>query len=315
MQQRLMAEFRQTRENCLWTYRKFIMDNPWISRKELKTRAEDFHPVYIPCSVFDGRVEGDLEFSARTHTQDEQHDYYNSFVTTARLAFTYEKVQISRVTGFPSRCIQVNPEDLAAYSAEKVGQAEILPAEGTPETAAEQAKEQIAADARTHALQELSEKHSPMRFSAPNPGTIEKMATVSCAGEALLPAWVLSRDNQNIVIINGITGEIWADPPMNFRRFLLTGAYVSLFAAGLVYLLLWFVLNGNYHIPLQGWILPVAALAFGLPVGFLIARIISSKRRAHAAGSEKTQFGPRHKGVKVLKHMHTRTRKVSKDDN
>ena len=305
MQQRLMVEFRQARKDCLWAYRKFVMDNPWFSRKQLKTQAEDFRPVYVPCAVFDGRVEGDPELPGDMHTEDENNDYFNEFTTKARLKFAYEKVQISRASSFPSWIVRVKPEDLVPCTGEKKTGVIILSEDRSKENAAVRAREEIAWNARANAVRALEKKRRYTRYRKPDLDLFMNLSSVTETGNALLPAWIL-KDKKKTTIVNGVTGDVLAAPYVNVLRLLVTGGYISLFTVALLWLLFIWIGTG-----ILSWI---PALAVGVPLTFL-AVWLHARRRLRKAEPDGVPFQPVHQDVKVLSHTVSHSWKSSKNDD
>ena len=303
-----IAQFRQTRENCLMAYRKVVLDNPWMSRRMLKVRGKDFRPVYVPFAVYGVRVDGDTELSGKMHTEDAEYDYYNTFVTKTKLKFSYEKILISRTGSIPSWILRIKPEDLKHYYGKKKISADILPVDTSAESAADRARTLAARNARSITVQALEEKRRFTHYRLPDPDQFKELTTVISTEEALLPAWIMShgKKKKTSTIINGFTGDVLAAPFLNIPRLLLTFGYFAPFAVGLLFLLFKWINTG-----ISPWI---PALAIGLPLTFLAVLFHGGKCLLHME-PDGIPIRPKHREVKILSNTVKRSWKSSKDDD
>ena len=306
----MIAAFRKTRDECFAEYRETVSRNPWADRRRmLKARPEDFRAVYVPCAMFDASVAGELPVYGKLQANTGDATVVSSFRTDVRLSYRYENALFSRAPGIGTRKIRVNPEDLAVYAPGSTGDAEILPAALSPEGLAFSVREAVAGNARSRAVQELNDRYHDIRYTGPNEAYMQGITSMEYKGDALVPAWIMEHGKgkrKKYTVMNGVTGELWTVPGLNPWRFLLASAYTALLLAGLLFLL--FVCVWKMESP---WI---PALAAALPAGLLVS-FLRGKRKLSAEEPGGVRIRPERKGVKIIRHQLTKSRKIRSDDD
>ena len=305
-----IAEFLVSQKDCFRNYRKAVSNNVWVNQRQmLKIQEKDFHPVYVPCALFDVHVSGDVILSGRRSVECKDKTTVSWFRTKTKLNISYEKVMISLAKGIASRKIRVDRKELTDYTPEKAAQAEILPAEGTQVTQARKAEETIAAAVGDIVLQYMDNKFQDISYKHVTRKILSPLTTAEYSGEALISAWIATygkgKRKYNI-IVNGNTGDVWLEHIMNPRCYL-NCLYYPLFA----FILLLVVLISITGWKPETWI-TIAALV--LPA-ILIGVYAYGKKQLERSEPYGVQNKPQNRHITIQEHRCIRTRTSTDADD
>ena len=224
-----LIPFKITREEC---FEKFqgMLKKSFCADHRLKKNitAESFRGIYVPYHVYHAWVKGDAELEG-SETRGNNTYYYK---TTVALDHQYdgilhdaskempdsisEKIVMSRdsqdlfvpfspayLSGFYADVSDTDPENYVPYAkgeAIRKGLEDTMPA--------------LREDSLSYSAGSAQE-------------ALMNSAHARCVGDTLLPVWFMSMRSGNRVLYavqNAVTGEMWADMPLDISRFALVTA-------------------------------------------------------------------------------------------
>ncbi len=221
--------FKITREECFEKFRgmlrkSFCMDH----RLKKNITADSFRGIYVPYHVYKAWVQGDAVIEG-TETKGDTTYYYNS---TIQLDHRYngimhdaskempdsvsERISVSR----DSRELMVpfSPAYLSGFYADT--------SDTDPETYINYAKGEAVRQGLQDTLPAL--KDDNLSYStAKAEKELMKKAEAEYTGDVMIPVWFMctkSGDRVLYAVQNAVTGEMWADIPMDISRFALVTA-------------------------------------------------------------------------------------------
>ena len=216
-----IAPFQITREQCFQKYqtmlnRSFCVDH----RLKKNISPESFRGIYVPYHTYRAGVRGETVLKG-SQTQGNTTYYYDTQVS---LNHQYEGIlhdasrevpdniseQISRTRRNAFR--PFSPAYLSGYYADV--------SDTDPNAYLSYAKAEAI---RNGLADTMAEVGSGIRYSpGAAQGELMKVSWAEHTGETLIPMWFMSMKSGRRVLYavqNGVTGEMWADRPMDISRF------------------------------------------------------------------------------------------------
>lgn len=235
-----LIPFRITREECFGKFRDMLKKS-FCADHRLKQNitAESFRGIYVPYHVYNAWVRGKAVLEG-SETKGNDTYYYK---TTVELNHEYDWIlhdasrempdSISEKIVMSEDCRnQVVPFSPAYLSGFYADISDTDPEDYVPYARSEAIRKGL--EDTMPALREDS-----LSYSAANAqDELMKKAGARCRGETLLPVWFMSmRSGKRVLyaVQNAVTGEMWADMPLDITRF-------ALVTAGLA-VILFFVFN------------------------------------------------------------------------
>lgn len=216
-----IAPFQITREQCFQKY-KNILDKSFCVDHRLKKNLspESFRGIYVPYHMYKAGVQGETVLKG-VRTQGNTTYYYD---TTVSLNHQYEGIlhdasrevpdniseQISRTRRNAFR--RFSPAYLSGFYAD------------VPDTNPDAYLSYAKAEAIRRGLDDtMAGIKGQIHYSAGEvQGKLMNVAHAEHTGETLIPMWFMSVKSKKRVLYavqNGVTGEMWADRPMDISRF------------------------------------------------------------------------------------------------
>ncbi len=266
--------FKITKDDCKKEYAKRLKRS-LFAPKELKdpTYIDEFRSIYMPYWYYDFTQKGNISLSATTESRSGDYKIINSFNLSVDADNRYNGITHDASTSFDDKM----SESLAPFDARQTVPfstsylsgfyADIPDVEKTTyqtESALIAAKETIDRigdfkEFSPYTMKELSDNQ-----------TVERTLTKADAVDsAMFPVWFLSYrkdDRVAYAAINGQTGKMTADIPIDQKRYLIGVAIVAV--------VIWLILQTFNIASLQGIVL---AVVFGAMAGTLVYGMILYK--------------------------------------
>ena len=254
-----LIPFQITRDQCFARYREMLKKS-FCADHRLKANitADSFRGIYVPYHIYKASAVGDITLEG-TETKGNDTYYYN---TDVALNHHYtgilhdasrempdsisEHITLSR--DCTEKFVPFSPAYLSGFYAD------------LPDTQPEKYISYARAEAVRQALDDTMPtlKDDSLTYSI---GTAEKKLTelthAEHTGDTMLPVWFMSMRSGNRMLYavqNAVTGEMWADIPMDIPRF-------GLLAAGLTAVLF---LLFNLSLVLPAGLVLCAAMLLGV---------------------------------------------------
>ena len=217
-----IAPFQITREQCFRKYQSMLNHSFCVDHRLKKNLTpESFRGIYVPYHTYRAAVKGEAVLKG-TQNKGNATYYYDTQVS---LNHVYDGIlhdasrevpdniseQISRTRR--NAFVPFSPAYLSGFYAD------------VPDTDPEAYSSYAKAEAITRGLEDTLEgvNGNKIHYST---GEVRKTlmgkAQAVHTGETLIPMWFMSMKSKNRVLYavqNGVTGEMWADRPMDISRF------------------------------------------------------------------------------------------------
>ncbi len=218
--------FQITREQCFEKYRDMLKGS-FCADHRLKEHisADSFRGIYVPYHTYNASVEGTAVIEGR---EDKGNTTYY-YMTMVALNHRYEGIMhdasrempdnisesISIAHGAQERMVPFSPAYLSGFYADV--------ADTDPDLYVPYAQSEAVRKGLKDTLPTL--KHDSLSYStAEAKKALTGKAHATYTGDALLPVWFMSMKTGRRVLYavqNAVTGEMWADIPMDIPRFAL----------------------------------------------------------------------------------------------
>ena len=271
-----VAPFRITREECFAKYREMVKKSLCADRKLKKdVTAESFRGMYVPHYVYEAAVKGETVLEGH-ETKGNDTYYYN---TTVSLDHEFSNILHDASREMPDamseKIARIEPEDFKPFSPAYLSgyYADI------PDTEEDAYIPFAKAEAVRLGLRDVMEDlEDGYHYStAETEKKLVKMAHAKCTGKTLVPVWFMSIRSKGrllYAIMNGVTGEMAADMPMDIPRF----GLIALIAA----IPLFFFFNSFLTLRPEMVLIVAMLLALG-------AQWIVNRRRRNIADKEQAE--------------------------
>ena len=221
-----IVPFQVTREQCFEKYRSMLKRSLCADHRLKKdVKPESFRGIYVPYYTYRGDIVGGAKLKG-TQTKGDTTYYYDTVVNlnhhfegilhdASREMPDYLSEKISRVDRKAFR--PFSPAYLSGYYAD------------VPDTHEEAyipyAKAEVVRNGLSDVIGALEDGCHYDTQDAQK--SLLKVADASYTGQTMLPVWFMSMRSGNRVLYavqNAVTGEMWADMPLDISRFALVTA-------------------------------------------------------------------------------------------
>ena len=240
----LIIPFRVSKEEAVAALKRHYQGKPLLPKAfKSENHIQEIQGVYVPFWLYDAEVEADMTFHAtRVHTHTTPREVItetNHFLVHRRGNISFSRVPVDGSTKMPdSHMDAIEPFD---YQELKPFALSYLPGFLANRYDVDQAACAQRANSRCAASAEAAIRQTVMGYATCIPA--KKNITVHSRGVkyALLPVWMLStrwKDKNYLFAMNGQTGKLIGDLPMNVGKLIgfICGSFVA--AAGLTMLLM-----------------------------------------------------------------------------
>ena len=233
-----LIPFKITREECFEKFRG-MLNKSFCADHRLKNHItpDSFRGIYVPYHTYQASVEGEAEIEGEKSTSNYTY-YYKSRV---ELNHHYTGIMhdaskempdsisesISVTHDAQSMTVPFSPAYLSGFYADV--------ADTDPDTYIPYARSEAVRKGLEDTLPTLKDDELTYSTSGAEKALLPK-ANATYTGDTLLPVWFMSMKSGKRVLYavqNAVTGEMWADVPMDITRFALVALViaVALFAA------------------------------------------------------------------------------------
>lgn len=216
-----VAPFQITREQCFEKYRDMIRHSFCVDHRLKKDiTPESFRGIYVPYHTYRAWVKGDVELEGNKSTSNATY-YYK---TKVHLNHQYEGILHDASTEMPDdlseKISHVEQKDFMPFSPAYLSGFYADVADTSPDTYIPYAKSEAIRNGLNDTMSDL---HDGLTYS-PTEGQqkLLELAEAEYTGDTLVPVWFMSMKSRNRVLYavqNGVTGDMWADKPLDIPRF------------------------------------------------------------------------------------------------
>lgn len=261
-----LIPFQITREACFEKYRNMLKKSLCADhRLKRDITAESFRGIYVPFHSYEGRVTGHTVLKG-TMTSGDTTYYYDTKVS---LNHRYRGILHDASREMPDtiseRLSRTDPNLMVPFSPAYLSGFYADISDTAPETYLNYAKAEAVRNALKDTIADLDTGCSYSTGQAEK--ECLKLADAEPTGDILLPVWFMSMKSGNRVLYavqNAVTGEMWADKPLDIPIF---GIVTALLAVLLFFLF-------NLTLTLRPEMVMVLAMCLG--VGAQVA--VNSRR-------------------------------------
>ena len=232
-----LIPFRITREECFDKFQN-MLNGSFCADHRLKKHisADSFRGIYVPYHVYDGAVEGSAEIEGN-ETKGDTTYYYK---TRVLLNHRYSGILHDASREMPDniseailvsedardKIVPFSPAYLSGFYADA--------ADTDPDIYLPYARSEVIRKGLEDTLPALRSDSLHYSTAAAEKALMPK-ASAAHTGDTLLPVWFMSMKSGKRVLYavqNAVTGEMWADIPMDIPRF----ALITLVIAAVLFL-------------------------------------------------------------------------------
>ena len=225
-----VAPFKVTREECFEKYRQMVKKSLCADRKlKRDVTAESFRGIYVPNYVYDAAVLGETVLEGH-ETKGNDTYYYN---TTVSLNHRFSNIVHDASREMPDamseKIARVEPEAFKPFSPAYLSGFYADIPDTDPEAYIPFAKAEAVRLGLKDVMRDLPDEYSYSTADAEK--KLVNMSQAECTGATLIPVWFMSiRSKGRLLysIMNGVTGEMVADVPMDIPRFGLIALIVAI---------------------------------------------------------------------------------------
>ena len=271
-----VAPFRVTREECFEKYRQMVKKSLCADRKLKKdVSAESFRGIYVPNYVYDAAVLGETVLEGH-ETKGNNTYYYN---TTVSLNHRFSNIVHDASREMPDamseKIARVEPEAFKPFSPAYLSGFYADVPDTDPEAYIPFAKAEAVRLGLKDVMRDLPQDYSYSTADAEK--KLVNMSQAECKGATLIPVWFMSIRSKGRLLysmMNGVTGEMVADVPMDIPRFGLIALLVAI--------PLFFLFNSLFMLRPEMVLIVAMLLAIG-------AQAIVNRRRRNIADKEEAE--------------------------
>lgn len=233
----VIIPFKISKEECEKIYKDKIK-HAWFLPKGMKsdTTIDKFRGIYMPCWVYTAQADVDGKYEATSMKIVGGFDEYTTYEVTAKGSSIYGGFVEDSSASFPDGIMRgISPFDMKKartfndkYMAGFYADIGNLPPEAY--------EKEILAYAKANVKEDLK-KDATMRSKGVSNGDIENKTTVDGriteVKKGFLPVWFLSNKNEHTglmsyAVINGLTGKIHADLPVDMKKYLILSLIIAI---------------------------------------------------------------------------------------
>lgn len=233
----IIIPFKISKEECEKIYKDKIK-HAWFLPKGMKsdTTIDKFRGIYMPCWVYTAQADVDGKYEATSMKIVGGFDEYTTYEVTAKGNSTYGGFVEDSSASFPDGIMRgISPFDMKKartfddkYMAGFYADIGNLPPEAY--------ENEILAYAKANVKEDLK-KDATIRSKGVSNSDIENKTTVDGriteVKKGFLPVWFLSNKNEHTglmsyAVINGLTGKIHADLPVDMKKYLILSLIIAI---------------------------------------------------------------------------------------
>ena len=229
-----VTPFQITQDQCFEKYRSLLKKSFCVDHRLKKNVTRDsFRGIYVPFHTYKAEISGECILQGQKTKGDTTY-YYD---TKVQLDHHFEQIVHDASREFPDhlseRIAVFAPEKAKPFSPAYLSGFYADEADTNPETYIPYAKSEALRKGMDEAMADL--KAEDLNYSVANTkNRLYKSTRAFYTGDTLIPVWFMSmRSGKRLyyAVQNGVTGEMWADMPMDVPRFglLAGGLAVALF--------------------------------------------------------------------------------------
>ncbi|MBQ9032111.1 MAG: hypothetical protein IJ106_16160 [Parasporobacterium sp.] len=233
----LVIPFHISEDKCKTIYKDKIK-HAWFLPGSMKsdTVIDKFRGIYMPCWIYTGEADADGDYNTSTTTRDGSYDIIKKYNISARAHGVYGGFTEDASSSFPDsimediapfpmkKAVPFNDKYLAGFYAD-IGNV-------PPEAYNDEIFRSLDANIRN----DLSLEHD---IKSKNVSSTDLYNHTSINGritkvrKGFLPVWFLSNKNErtglmSYAVVNGLTGKIHTDLPVDFKKYLLISLLIAL---------------------------------------------------------------------------------------
>lgn len=233
----IIIPFKISKEECEKIYKDKIK-HAWFLPKGMKsdTTIDKFRGIYMPCWVYTAQADVDGKYEATSMRIVGGFDEYTTYEVTAKGSGVYGGFVEDSSASFPDSIMRaISPFDMKKsckfddkYMAGFYADIGNLPPEAY--------ENEILAYAQVNVKKDL-QKDADMRSKGVSNNDVDNKTTVDCriteVKKGFLPVWFLSNKNEHTglmsyAVINGLTGKIHADLPVDMKKYLILSLIIAI---------------------------------------------------------------------------------------
>lgn len=233
----VIIPFKISKEECEKIYKDKIK-HAWFLPKGMKsdTTIDKFRGIYMPCWVYTAQADVDGKYEATSMKIVGGFDEYTTYEVTAKGNSMYGGFVEDSSASFPDGIMRgISPFDMKKartfddkYMAGFYADIGNLPPEAY--------ENEILAYAKANVKEDLK-KDATIRSKGVSNSDIENKTTVDGriteVKKGFLPVWFLSNKNEHTglmsyAVINGLTGKIHADLPVDMKKYLILSLIIAI---------------------------------------------------------------------------------------
>ena len=233
----VIIPFKISKEECGKIYKDKIK-HAWFLPREMKsdTTIDKFRGIYMPCWIYTAQADADGRYEATRVRIVGGFDEYTTYEVTAHASGVYGGFVEDSSSSFPDGIMrEISPFDMNnacafddKYMAGFYADIGNLP----PDTY----KNEILAYAKANVKEDLR-KDKEIRNSNVSGADIDEETNVEGkiteVRKGFLPVWFLSNKNEHTgmmsyAVINGLTGKIHADLPIDMKKYLILSLIIAI---------------------------------------------------------------------------------------
>lgn len=232
----MIIPFKISKDKCQQIYREKIK-SAWFLPSKMKkdTEIDKFRGIYMPCWVYSGESEAEGEYTGTTVTRMGRHDIIRTYKLDASGHGVYDGYVRDATSSFPDGIM----DEIAPF-----GTRSAVPYNDTYMTGfyadignvpAEAYYDDIYAALDTNVKESLKVnrtiKNKNITTSQIDTNT-DVRSKITKVRKGFLPVWFLSNKNErtgmmSYAVINGLTGKIHADLPIDLKKYLLLSLAIA----------------------------------------------------------------------------------------
>lgn len=294
-----VAPFQVTREQCFEKYMDMLKHSFCVDHRLKKDiKPESFRGIYVPYHTYAAWVKGDVELEG--HKDTSKATYY--YKTKVHLNHRYEGILHDASKELPDdlseKISHVEQKDFMPFSPAYLSGFYADVADTSADTYIPYAKSEALRNGLNDTMADLGDDltYSPVDSQK----KMLELAEAEYTGDTLVPVWFMSMKSKNRVLYavqNGVTGDMWADRPMDIPRFAGLTALLAL-------LLFWVF---NMFLTLRPEMAMVVAMLLAVGAQFAV-----NARRTAVYNREMKFDAMMEKGINILDQANETAKQVKK---
>jgi len=242
----VIIPFRISKEKCEELYREKIK-KAWFLPSSMKkdTEIEKFRGIYMPCWVYSGEAEAEGEYTGVVTRRSGSYDIIRTYKVNAVGKGIYDGYVRDASSSFPDGIM----DEIAPFPTSKA-----VPFDDAYMTGFYADIGNIPSDLYTEDIYQILDNNikngirKDKRVSDKNVSASEISRNTDVTGritqvrKGFLPVWFLSNKHErtgmmSYAVVNGLTGKIHADLPVDMKKYLLLSAGISAAAFVVLFIL------------------------------------------------------------------------------